>query len=138
MLSNLASMINWRPISMFGIFGGLHSVFVGLGYILMLPEFTRSLLYTEVSMLMHPSIFFAVLAFAGLLSIVAFFVDKEKWVLRANGFQAIAWLFVTFIYFLGGFWLLGLTAGFFWSIIPGYVSYVYKDRHNIAAHNAGW
>lgn len=138
MLKNIASMINWRPISTIGVLGGLHSLWVGLGYILMLPEFTRSLLFLEVGTLMNPTLFFSLMALAGILSVWAFIADKEKWILRANSFQAFMWLFVAMIYFFGGFFLLGLTSGLCWAFIPGYASYVYKDRLNIAAHNAGW
>lgn len=119
---------NTKPLKTIGIVVALHSLIYSVGYILGVGGFSETLLYQQVATLMRPELFGVILLITGLLLIYGYIQEKCYIISHISTLQSITWLFATFVYFLGGDWLVGVAIGLVWSILSGYIAYAFKQK----------
>ena len=127
---SIPKTLNLRPIRVVGITTAVHSIIYGIGYLSGIGGFDRTIIYPAVSEIMRPEFFGLVLLIVGLLVGFSYLYHKVALLNYVSTVQSIIWLFVSFVYFLEGAYLLGLAFGMIWTFLSGYCSYSYinKDR----------
>lgn len=120
---------------MLGLIAALHTLAYAIGYIIPTPGFKMTVLYMGVEEVISPRAFGL-----GMLAVVFYstygLIKASKTSISISSFmQALLWLFVTLVYAFNGFYFLAVAMGLCWSLISGYINFVYKfkdDFVNIA------
>jgi hypothetical protein len=126
-MSNLSQRLYFRPMSTVGILTALHSIFIGLGFLIG-REVHRTVLYHHVSNIMSPYVFAGIMIVVGLLSMMAYIKQSDKGVDLLSQVQTLAWFLVSIIYFSYGSVILGITSGLVWTVLSFYSSFSYRNR----------
>lgn len=125
---SLTKAISILPIRVVGLIVALHSVIYGLGYLIPTGGFFETVLYMNVGDIMSQWVFGVILLVTGLLLMYSFLQEKINMVVALSNIQSFIWLFASFVYFLNGFYLLGIGIGLIWSLLSSYVAYSFKNR----------
>ncbi len=123
----MTKTINTRPITIFSIIGSLHTVVYGLGFLLGTSDFTRTVLYKEVTTIMPPEVFGIIAIVVAVIALFGFFGQRRGCISVGTWAQVVLWLFVTLVYFLYLDILLGLAIGATWTVMFAYSAYLHKN-----------
>lgn len=124
----IVNALNNRPVVVVGILVALHTIAYGIGYVTLDPGFLGTVLYPVVATVITPPFFGILCLIIGSGAVLSWISNKPKPISIFTGLQSILWLFVAFVYFINGFIMLGFAIGASWTLLSGYMGYVYANQ----------
>lgn len=123
------NFVNNRPLCLISTLIGIKDFLLGLGFVLMIPEITRTFLFQNFDALVPgysgpvAGAIFMIVAAVVIVTAVWDKIEVTRVFLRASAFL---WLFSGIMYAADGNWVLAVALGFFMSVLSGYIAYYYK------------
>lgn len=118
------------PIKIVGMIVAFHSIIYGLGYVIGTAGFIQTSLYANVAQIMNPVLLGWIMLVGGLVLGYGYARENERLVSYFSTVQSFVWLFAAFVYFLQGYFLLGIGVGLIWSLLAGFAGFSFKNRED--------
>lgn len=121
--------MKYRPISILAMAGAIRDILLGIGFIAGWSDITQTLIYQNYNDLFpgfSGPLVGILFILAGLSICVGAVRTNRKFMVQALNFQALAWLFSTFVYILNGNFILAGIFGIFFSFPAGFMAFHIK------------
>lgn len=129
MIDKIRHFIDYRPLSVLAISGGIRDILLGVGFLFQWNQITQTLIFQNYDSLIPGWSGYGagiLLILAGVIVTITSLLYKRAWMIGGLKAQALLWLFSTLMYTLNGHFLLACIFGLLMLVPAGYIAYYVK------------